>query len=54
MLRNALLVTIRKSNKFRPCWAVARDLFGIGSTAASLLCRELGIDPDKLSGEVPQ
>lgn len=29
-----------------PNWALARELFGLGSTSATKLCRDAGIDPD--------
>lgn len=28
-------------------WVAVRDLFGLGSTSASDLCRRFGLDPDE-------
>jgi len=32
----------------RPAWAVAKDLFAVGSTVAAAMCRDMGIDPDRV------
>jgi len=29
-------------------WVCVKDVFAVGSTTAMLLCREAGLDPDKL------
>ncbi len=34
----------------RPRWAVARDLFSVGSTSAAKLCLRFGFDPDSEIG----
>lgn len=34
----------------QPRWAVARDLFSLGSTSAAKLCLRFGFDPDSIIG----
>jgi hypothetical protein len=31
----------------RQRWACVKDVFGVGSTTATILCREAGVDPDE-------
>jgi len=45
LLLNSRAVASRKYARL-PNWKVAADLFGLGSTFASMLCREYGFDPN--------
>lgn len=37
-----------------PRWVLVRDLFGVGSTTATQLCREHGFDPSETAGSSPR
>lgn len=36
-----------RGRRHLPRWAVVAYRFGVGSTVASALCREFGLDPDE-------
>lgn len=48
ILRNARRMFARKHAK-SPNWVIVMELFGLGSTYAHRLCRDLGFDPAGLS-----
>jgi hypothetical protein len=50
ILLNARRV-LRREYLRQPYWALARNIFGVGSTVGAELCRRAGIDPDQLVGE---
>lgn len=45
LLSNARRICARE-HKRNPNWALASELFAVGSTTAHRICREAGIDPD--------
>lgn len=45
LLANARRIVSREYSR-KPNWALAMDLFAVGSTTANRICREAGIDPD--------
>jgi hypothetical protein len=47
-LRVIITNAYRNARRLKACalWAVARDIFGVGSTTAWKLCRKAGLDPD--------
>lgn len=46
MARNAVKNMSRK-NQRRPLWCLIQEICGVGSTTATMICRELNLDPDK-------
>ncbi|MEI9428679.1 hypothetical protein [Mesorhizobium sp. Cs1299R1N3] len=42
---------VRGTRGRQPNWALARDLFGLGSTYATALCRRIGVNPDGFSAD---
>ncbi len=54
LLRRAIVFARPPAGKVGyPRWACVRDVFGVGSTTGTILCREAGINPDEyLDGEL--
>ncbi len=48
LARHALRNAIERERQPRFNWAVARDLFNVGSTTGSRICLALDINPDKM------
>jgi ribosomal protein S13 len=45
LVRIAVYNTAVKAPRTQNMWVIVRDLFGVGSTTACLICRQLGIEP---------
>ena len=45
---------VRTAGRYSPAsgprWSFVMDVFGVGSTAAKIMCREAGFDPDETVG----
>lgn len=52
LLRRAVTGAVNKELTDLPRWSIVRDIFGLGSTSASKLCKRFNCDPDEiLKGE---
>jgi len=52
LVRRAVMNAKPRRNGDAPRWVAVLDTFGLGSTYAHDLCRQYGLDPDKMVGGV--
>ena len=53
LLRRAVTCARPHRNLEAPRWVAVRDVFGLGSTKATELCRRFGLDPDAKVPGIP-